>query len=796
MKTKGFVVDQTKSFHVRCTVSGGLEDLAEEEIRQYLSHAQIVWFQRGSSGSKLEIQCGHSDLPVVLSMRFLEYLWVPLGSREFHLDENKVEYRIPLIQEQISNIVRDSKRWNQGIDAWRTTHEIFKNLPDLGLEPIPGRLLPAIQISTTDTILKDDYYPTQHSIYAINTIFTEEKVAKAIACLFQELVKEHAPSLPNDSILWLDAGAGSGSLLSHLPKEYRIGIDIQSASHTDIHQIDFMDVTIGWLKEKASKDFTHLCMLSNPPFAEHSRGDYSGIIKFINQGVILNAKYIAVIVPEKFVRRRVWQSLGLSSRVTLIARCSLPKDSFYDPFHQKTCHLNSIFLFFETDLLPEESKGILPIHIPNNITFPFHRIRCEGSRNRGDFTWISTSELREATLRVIQNVPLEWNQDDSNELTLSTELKLTEEERKCVVELFILLNSKRPLSLANCISKFVPEHSLGWLSMSTKPATAFAMSYIGLGGSIQQDCAPCIPQSVVINCMCGEGTIELESQDIKMPSSFFMISGDKEESVVRLAAKRLSYLSSWKCQQAKGNDSIRRPLVDFVVWDTQRLPIRSGVADLVLGDLPFGGSKEKQHQTPSLSGVPKNNSLDYKRVMFQVVRVLRCRGRAALLSADCKALSNVAGVQFLSFWSVVWRSNLNLGGLRAKLFITERNHQNYKDISVWIKGSISDTDGDMSLSIEELAKTICKNWVLNDCFELQNNDSQTLTREEHATDQHIRLVDFVELNSRYFHLDQNLASHCYRIWFHPLVSNSQARRLEKEIRERFLSHPRLGMELR
>ena len=98
--------------------------------------------------------------------------------------------------------------------------------------------------------------------------------------------------------------------------------------------------------------------------------------------------------------------------------------------------------------------------------------------------------------------------------------------------------------------------------------------------------------------MCGEGTIDLESRQLSEP--FFLIAGDKSEEAVYNTANRLASL-----QECTKGTRRKMPLVEFVVWDAQRLPLRSDIADMFLGDLPFGGSQTKKHQEPSLCGAPQ-----------------------------------------------------------------------------------------------------------------------------------------------------------------------------------------------
>jgi hypothetical protein len=278
--------------------------------------------------------------------------------------------------------------------------------------------------------------------------------------------------------------------------------------------------------------------------------------------------------------------------------------------------------------------------------------------------------------------------------------------------------------------------------------------------------------ALVVNAMSGEGTIEIESQDSYLPHPFFMISGDKNGATVRGTAKRLASL------RLHGGKATR-PLVDLVVWDAQRLPLRSGIADIYLADVPFGGSHQKRHQEPSLSGSALDNCLNYRRVMAQAVRVVKCHGRAALLSADCNTLSHAA-LQLNGFWSVLWRNNLNLGGLAGKLFLMERHKQSFKDFSFWMTGG----DNDCSVAVRRIAIGACYGIRLSDMLEL----------EDCADDSSI--VSHVELISTFFCTDNSTPSHCYRVRFDECLSNFQAKQLETRIRTELFKNPPDGLQLR
>ena len=807
-------MNTSNKLRLRCSISGGLEELAEREARQQIKDAEIVWITRGKSGSQLEIQCPPTSIPTVMKLRFVEYVFMELGGKTVSVAEKNKTDLLQQIKDSTATILQ-VEQLDACINLWRTAQTLLSDRRDLGLETIPGILIPTPQLKDEDRDSSVELLEQREEgivdAFIVNTIYTKAKVAKAVVDTFRELVKTHSSelSLEEAGVLWLDAGAGSGALLRHLPPKNRIGIDIQPSAHPGVYQMDFLSVTKTWLLDKAlllqSRDTNEnqahsrcLCVISNPPFAENSRGDYSAIVKFINHAIELDATYIGLIVPDKFARQRVWQSLGMHPRARLLARCVLPNDSFYDPSNRSCRDMSSLFLFFRLDESPGgDIDGAVQVKI-HDLQLNAPRIRIEGNRSKGDFPWLSTAELREAVTCGLQSTGVDLNASNTTSLTISAELKALDDTNTARVKLFALLNPKQPLSLANCVSRNIPEHSLGWLSSSAKPPIAFAMCNLAMSNakSLQLLITEVTTASskssnhddndkrgaLVVNAMCGEGTIEIESQDCQMPHSFFMIAGDKNEAAVKGTAARLASLHNRRgAQQGR----TRRPLVDLVIWDAQRLPLRSGIADVFLADLPFGGSKKKSHQEPCLSGVALDNSLDYKRVMAQAARVIKCSGRAALLSADTKALSHVA-IQFNGFWSVLWRNNLNLGGLAAKLFLMKRHQQCSKDLSVWIT---SGTDiVDLSDALKRTAIDVCAGFRLDDLLEMQQCDS--------FCESPTSLILDVELISTFFNKEKSMRSHCYRVWFDTCMSNLQAKQLEKIIRAKIEENPPEGMQLR
>lgn len=334
-------------------------------------------------------------------------------------------------------------------------------------------------------------------------------------------------------------------------------------------------------------------------------------------------------------------------------------------------------------------------------------------------------------------------------------------------ELDLLLNPKRPLSLSNCASQRVREHTLGWISSSAKPPVAYAMLQLAAGidspsGASQNGVSQARKQcGLIIDAMSGEGTIEIEAQT---DNSFFVIGGDKDPSAALETSRRLANLKT---------DGSRRPPVDIVVWDAQRLPLRRGIADAYIADLPFaGGKKKKKHQQPHALGSASEASLDYKLVMAQAVQTLRPGGRAALLSADIKAMDHAARNMHWSVWCQSANA-MNLGGLSAKLSVMKKRGPCGKDLSVWVCGDCTD----LSEELLKIARAACVGFSLNEELGLDTNGTKP-----RPTCPGSSLIDRVELRHRYFDKENERSSHCYRFFFDDRITNHQAKTLERSIR--------------
>jgi hypothetical protein len=1073
------------------------EDIPHKKVVVATEQMKIS-IERGNSGSRIIVQnltlqrttLTHDLGSLLSTLRFVDYVSLHLGSiQQSHDDDTTTDVHL-------SSGINFSRRINESsattsdvllsqlqmaakkilypgcirqvyITIWHPINFFLQQecSDDIGLDPLPGILLPTPVEPTT--IDNDHQHGTPHKndhnlsvdrnmdsqerqppqvlpqLFHVNTIYTKVPVAEMVVMSFRTLVKKHCcPSVDEDNILWLDAGAGSGALLQHLPPYQRIGIDIQPSSvvpsssystttigQNEIFKIDFFDVTQEWLKQQqqqqqsskqrlgpppllssSSSPCKILCVISNPPFTDDSssRGNYRPIVQFIHHAFhMLDASFVGVIVPTKFARLRVMQSLGLnirtldnnypkSAEIQLVARFVLPKDSFYDPSlltstrmaslsePSASKNIDSCFLFFRRVVSETSSTGILGNHLledtEGNVRHPkedfatkklstkqhhpksFPRVRVEGHRNKKDFPELSTKDLSQAIQSVInrdedkseiniiegRQKNSHYDGDDVDVLTIAAELsvqadrtvspstsgkvadmnQITSHSRRWRIDFFLLLNPKRPLSLVNCTSRRVnPVHSLGWLSTSVKPSIAVAINQLALlpptrsrGGIFdtiesmiiltplstsgvdtkQNDDRLLTPignenkssthasaskASLVVNAMCGEGTIEFESfDDRSRRGSYLLLSGDKSEGAVYAAKDRFQsltkspLLNSTKSTassytiECDGDSPSSSIYIDFVIWDAQRLPLREGIADAFLGDLPIAGSvrtkrgRKRPHQYLTNSedlenaDVDNQNSaqnkldneatdsmLSYKRVSIEAVRVLVPRaGRAVLVSVDTNSLTRSV-LDMTGQWKVLLRHSVTIGGLPGKMFAMQRNPPPTKDISVWLPSATTlslpsgttfgtgeeakrsspwrdNFDDSLCTTLLQIAKKSCEGFWLDDLLELHHSvvpEQQDIVHlGQHQRQQRSAwassnqdLVRGVELIDVYTpatatseeeqQRDKNnniqsstRISHCYRISFDSLLSNYQAKILEREIRTAIEKDPPYNILLR
>jgi predicted RNA methylase len=773
---------------LRCSVSGGLEDFCEEQVRRLLVRHdddsgsrscvwKLHWHHRGYSGSLLDVEVGPSEddprcpaldlaqetflTTMVSQLLFVEYVALQVGSEEIlTTDDTDDETLLDAITEGCARL--PPGRLARAVRVWTLWQPHVKAA--LPLHPVEGELL---VFPTTDTATTTVQVPTDTitRAFRVNSIFTQPHVAKGVVQTFVQLVyKElHHCRDNSDEILWLDAGAGAGSLLNELPSHTSLGVDLEP-QQAGVYEKNFFDVTNDWLRQDLGRSFGHLCVICNPPFSEGNRGDYNIIAKFLQHAIDLRARFMGVLCPAKFVR--VWRSFGLASSMRLTYRMLLPANSFFDPSTNQSKHLECHFLVF--DLQPpmassfKDGDGCNPSAPEEEDTAP-GRMHVVAQRDKGLLPQICTAQVTAAVVRGLAHAGVPLGSSHTSTMVLRAKVG-----RRW--ELFLELNPQRPLSVVNAMSARIEHHSLGWMATSARPPVAGAMHSLSQGGPPQPQLNETNDSwktpTVVVNLMCGEGTLDFEALQHTEERFGFRIVGDHNAKSLHRVASQVKTLR-------------QVPLVDFVVWDAQNLPFRDGVIDSLFCDLPFAGSTHQAHQIPS-SGITRSGTLSYPQLLAECVRVLRSEtGTAVLVSPDTKVLGH-ATRRYAGNLKESWQTKVNLGGLTGRLCLLERKAACWKDLNLLVNDSATDH----STEILAIARQACSQFSLDRLLGLQR------ARPENTNN----LVMDVVRQNEYSHADGSIR-HCYRLCFHAHVSNVQAKTLEQAVRLHLRDNPIRGTKL-
>jgi tRNA G10 N-methylase Trm11 len=131
--------------------------------------------------------------------------------------------------------------------------------------------------------------------------------------------------------------------------------------------------------------------------------------------------------------------------------------------------------------------------------------------------------------------------------------------------------------------------------------------------------AECKPRQVVLDPMCGAGTILAEvlakahAEGIRLAA---VLGGDRESAALHAAERNLRHLGH----------------ALLVRWDARALPLPDGRVDRILCNPPFGKQLSRPEEIRPL----------YQRFLPECNRVLRPGGRAVLLVGDQTALKEAA----------------------------------------------------------------------------------------------------------------------------------------------------------
>jgi 23S rRNA G2445 N2-methylase RlmL len=151
------------------------------------------------------------------------------------------------------------------------------------------------------------------------------------------------------------------------------------------------------------------------------------------------------------------------------------------------------------------------------------------------------------------------------------------------------------------------------------------------------------PGQVIVDPMCGVGTILGEVLSVGGRSRLTVLGGDLEKPSVRAAAANLRSLGD----------------VFLARWDARRLPLATKSVDRLISNPPFGIQLASPEEIEPL----------YRGMVRQFDRVLKAGGRAVLLVADVPALREA--VRPVA-WKQVRQIGVRVLGQRAAILVFRR----------------------------------------------------------------------------------------------------------------------------
>lgn len=186
--------------------------------------------------------------------------------------------------------------------------------------------------------------------------YTKPQVAKYCYKIFQEVVSDLKINL--DKYIFIEPSAGCGCFYQLLPKNRRIGIDIDPKEITGIEnegiiKFDYLD----WYPKDIKKKYV---VIGNPPFGHRS----SQAIKFFNHSSEM-ADIIAFVVPRQFQKYSVQSKLV--NNFNLVKEYKLKEKSFYTP-NGKNFDVRCVFQIWIKNSITNKNIRILkspPIKHPD-----------------------------------------------------------------------------------------------------------------------------------------------------------------------------------------------------------------------------------------------------------------------------------------------------------------------------------------------------------------------------------------------------------------------------------------------
>ncbi len=160
----------------------------------------------------------------------------------------------------------------------------------------------------------------------LDQYFTKKSVASDLFNKVCDVISKYEKSISD--FHWIEPSAGNGVFFNLLPKNKRLGIDINPLND-EIIQSDYLKFEL--------PDNQRLIVIGNPPFGH--RGVMA--LKFINHSK--KAEYVCFILPMFFESKGKGSIKYRVKGFNLIHSEQLPNDSFYTPKDNKSIDVKCVF---------------------------------------------------------------------------------------------------------------------------------------------------------------------------------------------------------------------------------------------------------------------------------------------------------------------------------------------------------------------------------------------------------------------------------------------------------------------
>ncbi|KAL8560970.1 hypothetical protein ACOMHN_061184 [Nucella lapillus] len=165
------------------------------------------------------------------------------------------------------------------------------------------------------------------------------------------------------------------------------------------------------------------------------------------------------------------------------------------------------------------------------------------------------------------------------------------------------------------------------------------------------------PGHVVCDPLCGTASISIQGA-LNFPA--LQLCGDNHEIAMKKTLTNQNAMDKKRRTAGKG-----AMMMGAVRWNACHLPLKDGIVDVFVSDLPFGKRVGRKFDNQKL----------YCRVLDEMARCGKLGARAALLTGDVNNM--IKAVQAQKYWTRRRCYSCNIGGISAAVFLLFRSKLTY-----------------------------------------------------------------------------------------------------------------------